>query len=277
MGIPGAVLPFDLRAHQRACVEAHVRAGTGRSHLVLPPGAGKTAVGVAIALHEGLRTLVLVPEHARSSSSGSTCGGRVPATVGVSDERNLAAEVTVLTYQAVATFDPDADDDAPLVQRLHPSAERLLHRLRDGDRFTLVLDEAHHLLHTWGQLLDELLAMARGGPAGDPVVVALTATPQTRLTPDQAALSQRVFGPVLHEVSTPALVRSRVLAPFRELAWFVQPTEGELSHLAHSAQQWEELITDLLDPQLASVGFLEHLDRTWVRRVPTPRFRGTGS
>ncbi len=271
MGFSGAALPFELRPHQRASVEAHLRVGTGRSHLVLPPGAGKTAVGVAIALHEGRRTLVLVPNTAIQQQWIDLWRTTLPSDAQVSDERDLTADVTVLTYQALATFDPDADDDAPLVQQLHPNAVRVLHALRDGDRFTLVLDEAHHLLHTWGRLLDEILAMARGGAAGDPAVVALTATPQTRLTPEQASLSERVFGPVLHEVSTPALVRSGVLAPFRELAWFVEPTDGELSHLADNALQWEELVTDLLDPHLASVGFLEHLDRTFVHRGAEPQ------
>ncbi len=135
-----------------------------------------------------------------------------------------------------------------------------------------MLDEAHHLLQTWGRLLDEVLAMARGGAAGDPVVVALTATPQTRLdTRPGRPCTASVRPGAPRGVPTPALVRSGVLAPFRELAWFVQPTDGELAHLAQSAQQWEELITDLLDPGLASVGFLEHLDRAWVHRGAEPQ------
>jgi len=247
-----ARLPFDLRPHQRDSVCAHVRARTGRSHLVLPPGAGKTAVGVAIALHEGRRTLVLVPNTAIQQQWIDLW--RAVGHVTVSDERDLVTDVTVLTYQSLATFDAEADEDAPLVEQLHANAAALLQRLHDGDPFTLVLDEAHHLLHAWGRLLDEVLALMRGGPAGDPVVVALTATPATRLTVDQAALASRVFGPVLHEVSTPALVRSGVLAPFRELAWFVTPTDAELEHLRTSARQWDELIIDLLDPALAASG-----------------------
>ncbi len=267
-GSPARSLPFDLRPHQRASVAAHVRAGTGRSHLVLPPGAGKSAVGVAIALHEGRRVLVLVPNTAIQQQWMDLWRPVHPVGMIVSDDRALLADVTVLTYQAVATFDPDAEDDAPLVEQLHPNAAALLGRLHDGDPFTLILDEAHHLLHTWGRLLDELLALALGGSAGDPVIVALTATPQTRLNAAQAALAERIFGPVLYEVSTPALVRSGVLAPFRELAWFVEPTQAEMAHLSQSAQQWDELVVDLLDPALASVGFLEHLTRTWVHREP---------
>ena len=62
------------------------------------------------------------------------------------------------------------------------------------------------------------------GEADGPVVVALTATPRDSLSTSEAALVDGLFGAVRYAVSTPALVRDGVLAPYRELAWFVAPT-----------------------------------------------------
>ena len=74
-------------------------------------------------------------------------------------------------------------------------------------------------------------------------------------------MGDRLFGEIIHEVSTPALVRDGVLAPFREMVWFVEPTQAEQRYLAESGVRWQELITDLLDPGL---GFLDHVQRQWV-------------
>ena len=141
----------------------------------------------------------------------------------------------------------------------------MLDRLADGREFTLILDEAHHLAQTWGQLLAELLArLERGRP---PVVIALTATPRSRLTLQQADLTDQLFGPVLFTIATPALVRDSVLAPFRELVRFVEPSQQEQRYLADSATRWQELTTSLLDPAFASVGFLAYVDSAWVLRT----------
>src|SRR5690606_29782707 len=143
-------------------------------------------------------------------------------SVTVGDDRSLAADVTVLTYQAMATFDDDADPaDGSILARLHPNAREIIDVLHDGEPFTVVLDEAHHLAQTWGRLLAEVLQQAHAGRQEGPVVVALTATPRESLSPAEAELVESLFGPVRYAVSTPALVRDGVLAPYREFAWFV--------------------------------------------------------
>ncbi|MBK6762686.1 MAG: DEAD/DEAH box helicase family protein [Micrococcales bacterium] len=253
-----------LRAHQAACLAAFdADPGSGRYHFVLPPGAGKTVLGAAVAQRAGRRTLVLVPNTAIQEQWLRLWTGAGAVTVG--DDRSLASDVTVLTYQALATFDDDADPtDESMVARLHPNALEIIDALHDGEPFTVVLDEAHHLAQTWGRLLAEVLQQAHAGQQEGPVVVALTATPRESLSPAEAELVETLFGPVRYAVSTPALVRDGVLAPYRELAWFVTPTDAERDYLARSAQHWQQLIVGVMEPEFAQPGLLAYLDPAWV-------------
>jgi superfamily II DNA or RNA helicase len=257
----GAVFP-ELRPHQQAAMDAMAAApGQSRYQFILPPGAGKTVLGAVAAARLARRTLVLVPNTAIQgqwlrlwTEAGS---------VSVSDDRSLDADVSVLTYQALATFDDDATGDSH-VARLHPNARELIDALHGGPAFTLVLDEAHHLAQTWGELLAEVLQSAHAGMKDGPVVLALTATPRDSLSESEADLLDELFGPVRYAVSTPALVRDSVLAPYREFGWFVTPTPAERDYLAASAVRWRELIGAVMDPDFAQVGLLEYLDRAWV-------------
>ncbi|MFN8183112.1 MAG: DEAD/DEAH box helicase family protein [Candidatus Nanopelagicales bacterium] len=253
-----------LRAHQAACLAAcDADPGAGKYHFVLPPGAGKTVLGAAVAQRVGRRALVLVPNTAIQEQWLRLW--REAGSVTVGDDRSLAADVTVLTYQAMATFDDDADPaDGSILARLHPNAREIIDVLHDGEPFTVVLDEAHHLAQTWGRLLAEVLQQAHAGRQEGPVVVALTATPRESLSPAEAELVESLFGPVRYAVSTPALVRDGVLAPYREFAWFVTPTDAERDYLARSAQHWQELIAGVMDPDFARPGLLGYLDSTWV-------------
>lgn len=252
-----------LRRHQADCVDVfEANPGRPRYHFVLPPGAGKTLLGAVLARRLGRKVLVLVPNTAIQAQWLDLW--RSAGVQSVADDRSLSAAVSVLTYQALATFDDDAQGESAMA-RLHPNAAQVIDALHGDDPFTLVLDEAHHLAQTWGELLVEVLRSAHSGQADGPVVVALTATPRESLSPAQAALTDELFGPVLHSVSTPALVRDGVLAPYREFAWFVTPTEAERAYLTQSATRWRELITAVMAPGFARVGLLEYLDSTWVR------------
>lgn len=235
--------------------------GESRYQFILPPGAGKTVLGAAIAAQLARRTVVLAPNTAIQGQWLRLWADA--GSVTASDHRSLQSDVTVLTYQALATFEQDATGDSHIA-RLHENAREVVEALHTGPPFTLVLDEAHHLAQTWGQLLVEVLRLAHAGMPDGPVVIALTATPRESLSASEAALLDELFGPVRYAISTPALVRDRVLAPYRELGWFVAPTPAERDYLAASAVRWRELIAAVTDPQFAEPGFLEYLDRAWV-------------
>ncbi|MBO3747714.1 DEAD/DEAH box helicase family protein [Streptosporangiaceae bacterium NEAU-GS5] len=259
--------PYALRPHQAAALDGLERAftaGRRRAWVVLPPGAGKTLTGLEAARRLGHPMVAFAPNTAiqgQWAREWRAFGG----TAGVGRELSDAG-FNVLTYQALASFDPEAEVDedgaetgSPL-DRLRPSGRELVERLRARGRLTVLLDECHHLLDTWGELLAEVL---EGLP--DAVVIGLTATPPDRLTAAQAALVDKLFGPVVAGPSIPAVVREGDLAPFAELAWLTTPTPVEAGWLAAEAERFAELTTDLLDPAFAPVPFLTWLDERLVR------------
>ncbi len=268
--------PPALRVHQRRALDAlHATWTTGRTRawVVLPPGAGKTRVGIEtigahLAAGEVTHAVVLSPNtaiQAQWTRAGASQG------LEVSETRELAHTMTSLTYQSLAVFDPEsegseaAEPQAPsaLLDRLHPRGLALVERMRREEGLLLVLDECHHLLEVWGRLLGELLEQLPGAR-----VLGLTATPPETLRPDQAQLVDDLFGEVTFAAGVPAVVREGDLAPFAELAWLTTPTADEEQWLAEEGTRFAELTTHLTDPGFGSVPFLEWIDRRFVLPVP---------
>lgn len=269
--------PFALRRFQAealAAVQEAYGQGRRRAWVSLPPGAGKTVLGTELVAArlaaEGRRAVVLVPNTAIQAQWIATWEryDRGPA----SPDRDLVADVTVLTYQSLATFSGEDDEedgregggDGPLVDRLHENGRALVAALREAGPLTVVLDECHHLLETWGALLREVL-----DPLGDVLVLGLTATPPGVLGRRQAEQVDELLGGIVHQASIPAAVREGDLAPFAELAWLVRPSAEEEAWLASSAVRFAELTTDLLSPGYGSVPLLTWFDRR-VGELPVP-------
>ncbi len=250
-----------LRTHQRQALDALGDAwGSGRTRAwtVLPPGAGKTRVGLETAerlLADGRveRAVVLGPNTA--------IVGQWEAQASA-----LGVDMTAWTYQSVAVFDPDAEvdedgDERSPVARLHENGRARVEELRAAGPLLLVLDECHHLLEVWGRLLADLLE-----ELPQAMVLGLTATPPAALNGDQAALVDTLFGGVVFEATIPAVVREGDLAPFAELVWLVTPTPHERAWVDGSAVRFAELVDALADPMFGTVPFLTWLDRRLVTR-----------
>jgi len=254
MGSGGRDVGHRLRTHQQLALDAIARAETEGRHrgwVVLPPGAGKTLVGVETARRRGRPTVVLGPNTAIQGQWLQAWPGEVGAS------RDLTTDFTALTYQSLATFDDDASDRG--LADLHPNGQALVARLRELGDVTLVLDECHHLLEVWGRLVHELL---QGLP--DAFVLGLTATPARTLTREQARLVDELFGEPLVDVSIPAVVREGDLAPYAELAWLTTPTPTERDWLAAQGERFAELTMALSDPAYGSTGFFIWLDRQYA-------------
>jgi superfamily II DNA or RNA helicase len=221
------------------------------TYLVVPPGGGKTLIGLEAARRIGRRTLVLCPNTAIQAQwlaqwRASFAADGVDATI----SRDFPTPLTVLTYQAVCTN-----------SSIHQDGAWLLSKLGESGPVTLILDECHHLLEVWGRMLREVVATL-----GQPHLVGLTATPPHMMTADQAELHRELFGAIDIEISVPSLVRDGRLAPYQELAYFTVPTPAEAEYIHDEALRFTELRTDLLDPGFASTPFLEWLDSRVVDR-----------
>ncbi len=81
-----------------------------RSYIVMPPGAGKTAVGLEIARRRGCRTLVLCPNTAVQAQWLRQWEDFQPHSVDASAEVNLSSPLTILTYQAICNVNSDDQD-----------------------------------------------------------------------------------------------------------------------------------------------------------------------
>jgi superfamily II DNA or RNA helicase len=267
----GTKLRHELWPHQQralAAVDTSLVTGGASTYLVVPPGGGKTLIGLEAARRLGRRTLVLCPNTAIQAQwiaqwqQDFTPPPRSRATA----SRDLPTPLTVLTYQAVCTFDNGAAaerslSDEQLLDTLHPHGRALLAQLTAQGPWTLVLDECHHLLEIWGRLLAAIIARLT-----DPFVIGLTATPPSMMTADQKALHTELFGTVDLEVSAPALVRDGHLAPYQELAYFTTPMPAEAEYIHGEAVRFAELRAGLLAPGFAATSFPQWLQQRVVER-----------
>jgi superfamily II DNA or RNA helicase len=280
----GVSLTRTLWPHQARALTALDHAHGNQVHrdkatyLVVPPGGGKTLIGLEAARRLGRPTVVLCPNTAiQAQWMAQWQAAFSPAEVTATASRELPTPLTVLTYQALCTLGSAGNGGAPVaVNRagrtrgldgdgvlalLHPNGRELIARLRDGGPWTLVLDECHHLLELWGRLLQAVIGQLDG-----PRVIGLTATPPHMMTAEQADLHRTLFGGVDLEVSAPALVRDERLAPYQELAYFTRPSPAEADYIHGEALRFAELRTGLLDPAFARVPFLEWLQARVVER-----------
>jgi superfamily II DNA or RNA helicase len=100
-----------LRRYQRLALDAFERNRSGggtRAYLVLPPGAGKTVLGLEIARRMGRKTLILCPNTAVQAQWLQQWQDFQPSTVPCGATRDLATSITVLTYAALCNLDRDS-------------------------------------------------------------------------------------------------------------------------------------------------------------------------
>lgn len=125
---------------------------------------------------------------------------------------------------------------------LHDGARETLERLKNNGLGLIIFDECHHLMEHWGRVL-----AAAHDELGEPMIVGLTATPPDRdgKHPNDVKRYDDFFGPIDYEVPVPAVVKDGFLAPYQDLAYFVRPTADELTFVARSDEQLQQLVRDL--------------------------------
>ena len=104
-----ATLTRPLRPHQQralAAFETDRQRGNAATYLVVPPGGGKTLIGLEVARRLGRPTVVLCPNTAiQAQWIAQWQTAFAPATVTATASREVPTALTVLTYQAVSTLD----------------------------------------------------------------------------------------------------------------------------------------------------------------------------
>ncbi len=125
---------------------------------------------------------------------------------------------------------------------LHASSLEHIKRIKKQKPELLILDECHHLLGHWGRILDALREAL-----GNPIILGLTATPPDLKGANESDVERyrRFFGEIDYEVPVPALVREGLLAPYRDLVYFVPPEAKELHYLTQCECSLNSLIEEL--------------------------------
>ncbi len=254
-----------LRHYQELALQAADRAlasGDRRLYLTMPPGSGKTLLGLEIGRRSGRPIVALAPTTAIQGQwlaqwRTSFDSAAVPATGdarAASGLRHGPAGVLALTYQSIvlrARDDERGRDDQPPTQ-LHANGQAIIDALAAAGPITLILDECHHLLRLWGRVLE--IVVGRLHP--DSVVIGLTATPPGELGAREAALARVLFGEAADfEVVTPAVVRDGYLAPYQELALLVEPLPAERAFIDAQEERFGRLRGQILDDGFATTSF----------------------
>jgi len=285
--LAGMTYRNPFRTYQNLALDAFERARAAsrrRTYVAMPPGSGKTVIGLEIARRLGHPTLVLGPNTAIQSQWLKQWSDFQPQLVPASPDPDLSSPLTVLTYQQICVLDRDVDGDIAgsdatdrarrrrLIARggrrkevlglLHPNGRAIVDRIAAGGASTIVLDECHHLLELWGHLVEAVLDEI----GKDAFVVGLTATPPGDMEAAEAQLYERLFGHADFEVVTPAVVKEGHLAPYQELAYFTRPLPHEEEYVADQQRRFDDLLIDVLDPSFASQPFALWLDGRIVQR-----------
>ena len=291
-GYPAA--PRRVQARALDAVQRVAAQGRSRAYVVMPAGSGKTVVGLEAARRLGRRTLVLTPNTAVQGQwlrewERFSPGGAHPQPA--SGERLLKAGLTVLTYQALSVWDRGSDDEdevddtSPgiaerrrlavhdpeghdLLSLLHPRGRDFVDAAGRLGPWTLVLDECHHLLGTWGVLV-QALTRALGE---DTWVLGLTATPAAEASPAVSALRDRLFGDDGFSTALPAVVEDGGIAPFQELVLYTVPSPEEDSRLIADRTRFDDLRAELVTRRAGSLPLQDWLwRRLHDRRGPDGR------
>jgi superfamily II DNA or RNA helicase len=172
--------PGPLRRYQAMAVDAFEKArasGRRRAYLVLPPGAGKTLVGLEIARRLGNPTIALGPNTAIQEQWVKQWRQYQPGLVEASDSADLEAPITALNYQSICNLDshnPALDEQVAELQGevdgQHPAGDANPHHQADAARLRgharrLIAEAGDHaklmeILHPNGRRLIERIKAA---------------------------------------------------------------------------------------------------------------------
>ncbi len=188
-------------------------------HIVAPPGAGKTVLGLEIVRRLEKRALILVPSltiRAQWAERWTVDFGGDPA--GISHRLDRPAGLTIVTYQAVyQQIEREGPDTLPGYE-------------------LLLVDECHHLRREWWRVLNDFRKRY------DPELVALTATPPYDVSGLEWRRYRNFCGEIDEEISVPELVAAGDLCPHQDYLYPILPPAEEAGAVADRKTKKAELL-----------------------------------
>lgn len=214
-----------------------------RVHVVAPPGAGKTVLGLEIVRRIGKRALILSPSLTIREQWGQRFRDDFCADGSlISNDLRKPGPLTIVTYQAVFEyFKRNGTEGLNWVD-------------------VLVVDECHHLRNEWWKVLDAITKEF------SPELIALTATPPYDVSGIEWRRYNEFCGEIDEEISVPELVNSGDLCPHQDYLYPVLPPPGE----AAIVEEWQSRKSDLLAAMHERSGLALYLrEHPWMARPDT--------
>lgn len=241
-------LIYELRPYQKKVIDAFnakIKDNSGKFHVVAPPGAGKTILGISLLLESNNRGVVFSPNSAIQSqwikkfyASTDVLHFNSEVKTNISANIDDLPSYLSLAYQSIAIKDRNT-------KRLHANAQKLINTIKNSGYKTIILDECHHLTGFWAEVINELIESIP-----DCLLIALTATPPIEADKKQLENYLNLIGDVDIEIPLPAIVKQGNLAPYQDLIYLTEPTENEIKELILGEKKLKELLLELDEQEL---------------------------
>ncbi|MEM1214062.1 MAG: DEAD/DEAH box helicase family protein [Bacteroidota bacterium] len=212
-------------------------------HIVAPPGAGKTVLGLEIIRRYAQRTLILAPsltiraQWAERLQKDFCTDGILPKGF-ISHDLYQPSDLTIVTYQAFHYY-------------LKENEAHSLDWMQ-----VLVVDECHHLRREWWRSLNSVHQEVQ------PELVALTATPPFDVSGLEWRRYHQFCGEIDEQISIPELVAAGDLCYHQDYVYPVLPSTEVIDRGERFAQQKQELYTLVGELHHLSAYLLQH---PWLR------------
>ncbi|MEK4712892.1 DEAD/DEAH box helicase family protein [Sporosarcina sp. FSL K6-5500] len=248
---------YEWRSYQRRILnelESHLV--NGHLHLVAPPGSGKTVLGLEVMLRLDRPTLIVAPTVAIRAQwmerfTELFLGDELPTWM--STNLKEPAFVTVTTYQSLHSLfnrqeekitddSEDHTDDETVEEFMTGNADDLMRKFDQIGFGTLILDEAHHLRTSWWRTMMDVKERL-----GEPVVVALTATPPFDVGAAEWQRYVALCGPIDLEISVPELVKASELCPHQDFIHYSIPEADEMMRILEFRDEVDRFIEQLIE------------------------------
>lgn len=192
-------------------------------HVIAPPGAGKTILGLEMIRRVNKITLVLSPTltiknqwKKRFEEFFDTENTFTEVSTDIKDLKLL----NFTTYQGVYALYKGME-----------SIDSFSNYFKENNISVLVLDEAHHLKTAWWKALMELKKNS------DLIIIALTATPPFDSTHSEMKRYFDLCGPVDEEITIPELVKEKALCPHQDYVYLSTPEKEGIQYIFEYRQK----------------------------------------
>ena len=235
MSFEGYKFKYEFRDYQkRILTELRKHLQDDKIHVVAPPGAGKTILGLQLMIELGQPTLICVPTIALREQWIQRF--KEDFNINKKDMDNISydlehpKEITVCTYQALYS----------LYKQTTIDQTNNLALLKDDHISTVILDEAHHLKKSWWEALTSIL-----NELGDIKTVSLTATPPYDVMRKEWNNYLMLCGEIDEEISVPELVKQGDLCPHQDFLYLNYPSESDLGQFEDYQVKAKEIFDTL--------------------------------